>query len=210
MTIPLGATVDGHGAAFAVWSGVAEAVDLCLFDDDGRETRQSMTGSLEGTGVWHTYVLGAHPGQRYGYRVHGPWDPNGTGALCDPNRLLLDPYARAIEGEFDWQPSLFPSRSAGRGRKRGLAPTDTAPFVPRSIVVAPGLDWGDDRPPARPLAETVIYEAHLKGLTQLHSGIPPELRGTYAGLAHPAAIDHLVALGVTAVELLPIHHLVQD
>ena len=209
MPIPLGATPDGHGTAFAVWSSVADRVELCLSDAEGHETRHAMTGPAD-SGVWQTYLEGIRAGQRYGYRVHGPWGPASDGALCDPNRLLLDPYARAIEGGFDWQPALFPSRSPGRGRKRGLAATDTAPFVPRSIVVDPTFHWGNDHPPARTLAETVIYEVHVKGLTQLHPGIPPELRGTYAGLAHPTAIAHLLSLGVTAVELLPVHHFVQD
>ena len=206
MPIPLGATWDGSGTRFAVWSGVAHEVDLCLFGADGREARTRLDRDDDGT--WQADVAGVGPGQRYGYRVHGPWDPAGTGAQCDPARLLLDPYARAIQGETRWHPSIFPGGGDRPGRRRPAR--DTAPHVPHSLVVDPAFDWTGDRPPGTPFAETVIYEVHVKGFTQRHPKVPAGLRGTYAGLAHPAAIDHLVRLGVTAVELLPVHQLVHD
>jgi isoamylase len=202
---PLGATADASGANFSVFSEVAERIELCLFDDAGTEERidlPEMTGFC-----WHGYVPGIAPGQRYGYRVHGPWAP-AEGARCNPAKLLLDPYARAIEGQVTWNPAVFPYRF---GDPDG-APNeeDSAPFVPRSIVTAGAFDWYDDRPPRTPLHETIIYEAHVKGFTMCHPEIPPHLRGTYAGLAHPAAIRHLVDLGVTAVELMPVHQFVHD
>jgi isoamylase len=179
-------------------------VELCLFDADGREVRVAMP---ESTGfVWHAYLPRVTPGQRYGYRVHGPWDP-GAGHRCAPAKLLLDPYAKAVEGGVTWDPAVFSLESDdGRGPDQ----VDSAPFVPRSIVVDPAFDWGDDRLPRHPPSTSVIYEVHVKGFTALHPDIPPEIRGTYAGLAHPAAIDHLRSLGVTAVELLPVHQFVHD
>ncbi|HWH23694.1 MAG TPA: glycogen debranching enzyme, partial [Candidatus Limnocylindria bacterium] len=200
---PLGAVYDGLGVNFALFSAVADRVELCLFDADGSETRLELP---EVTGyVWHGYVPGIAPGQLYGYRVHGPWAP-AEGNRCNPAKLLLDPYARAIAGQVDWQPAVY----AHRGADPDGPPerTDSAPHVPRSIVVNPYFDWAGDRHPRHPMNETVIYETHVRGLTMSHPGVPVELRGTYAGLAHPAAIEHLVSLGVTTVELLPIHQFV--
>ncbi|MEO8468450.1 MAG: glycogen debranching protein GlgX [Chloroflexota bacterium] len=202
---PLGATYDGWGTNFSLFSEVADRVELCLFDADGNETRIEMP---ESTGfVWHAYLPQVIGGQRYGYRVHGPWDP-GAGHRCNPAKLLMDPYAKAFEGEIKWDPAVFPYRMDDPDGER--SDTDSAPFMPRSVVVDPDFDWGDDRPPRHPPNGTVIYEVHVKGFTARHPGVPPELRGTYAGLAHPVAIDYLKALGVTAVELLPIHHFVHD
>ncbi len=202
---PLGATYDGLGVNFALFSEVADGVELCLFDDEGNETR---LGLPEATGfVWHGYVPGLPAGQRYGFRVHGPWAPE-EGHRCQPSKLLLDPYARAIEGETKWNDALFSYRFDDPDG--GLNDTDSAPFAPRSVVVNPYFDWGADRPLRRPLHETVIYETHVKGFTMRHPDIPTELRGTYAGLAHPAAIRHLSDLGVTAVELLPVHQFIHD
>jgi isoamylase len=202
---PLGASFDGVGTNFAVFTEAAERVELCLFDDDGVEERvdlPEMTGH-----VWHGYVHGVTAGQRYGFRVHGPFDPD-DGWWCHPSKLLLDPYARAVEGEVRWDEAVFPYRF---GAPDGpVNDADSAPFVPRSVVVSPFFEWNDDRSPRTPWHETVIYEVHVKGFTALHPDVPDDLRGTYAGLAHPAAIDHLVALGVTAVELLPVHHFVHD
>jgi glycogen operon protein len=207
--IRLGATCEESGTTFALWSGVAEEVRLSLFDDRDGETTVRLEPA--GDGVWAARVAGVGPGQRYGFRVHGPWDPAGSGARCDPARLLLDPWARAISGRPAWRGSLFPPESPyASGDASTPAGADTAPHVPRSVVVDSRFDWGDDAPPGVPLEATVIYEAHVKGFTARHPGVPPPLRGTYAGLAHPAAIDHLVGLGITAVELLPIHQFIHE
>jgi len=202
---PLGANHDGAGTNFALFSEVAEAVDLCLFDDDGNEERVELT---EQTALnWHVYLPGIGPGQRYGYRVHGPWKPE-AGHRANPDKLLLDPYAKAVEGGLTWDPAVFPYPAGG---DTDVADDrDSAPFVPRSVVVNPYFDWGHDRPPGTPWHETVVYELHVRGFTRRHPGIPEELRGTYAGLAHPAAVDHLTSLGVTAVELQPVHQFVSE
>ncbi len=202
---PLGATYDGWGTNFSLFSEVAEAVELCLFDRDGSETRIPMP---ESTGfVWHAYLPQVIGGQRYGYRVHGPWDPP-AGHRCNPAKLLMDPYAKAFEGSIDWDPAVYPYNMDDPDG--GPSATDSAPFMPRSVVVDPAFDWGDDRLPRHPQNASVIYEVHVRGFTARHLGIPEELRGTYAGLAHPVAIDYLKSLGVTAVELLPIHQFVSD
>jgi isoamylase len=201
---PLGATWDGEGANFSVFSSVAERVELCLFDAAGNERRADLP---ERTALcWHGYVPGVGPGQRYGFRVHGLWEP-ARGRRCNPAKLLLDPYARAIAGDLRWGEEIFAHRWADHDARNDA---DSAPAMPRSVVVDPRFDWRDDRPPAVPRHETVLYEVHVKGFTARHPEVPPELRGTYAGFAHPAAIDHLRRLGVTAVELLPVHHFVHD
>jgi isoamylase len=197
---PLGATWDGTTTNFAVFSGAAERVDLCLFDEEGRETRFAMIDSLGD--VWHVAAEGVGPGQRYGFRVHGPWNP-AEGLLCNPNKLLLDPYARALDGTLRWHDSLFPHVLGGGPGEQ--SPLDSAPHAQRSVVIDPSFDWKGDVRLERPWHGLVIYEAHVKGMTKLHPEVPEALRGTYAGLAHPAVVEHLVALGVTAVELLPIH-----
>lgn len=201
---PLGARHDGSGASFALFSSVAEAVELCLFDDSGQEARWSLE---QGDGfVWQGYLPNVGPGQVYGFRVHGPWAPS-AGVRSNPAKLLLDPYARAVAGEVLWHPSVFghvpddPSRADEN---------DSAPYVPRSVLTAADFDWGDDRAPGRAMADSIFYEVHVKGFTKLHPDVPEELRGTYAGVAHPAAIEHLQRLGVTAVELLPVHQFVHD
>ena len=200
----LGAVADAQGTTFGLFSSVAEAVDLCLFDEEGAETRVPL---IPGEGyVWAAHVAGVRPGQAYGYRVHGPWDP-AAGARCNPSKLLLDPYARAIDGEVRWHPAVHAAAADDPDRRDEA---DSAPFVPRSVVCTDGFDWGDDRHPGTPMPHTIIYETHVKGFTALHPGVPEALRGTYAGLAHPAAIAHLTALGVTAVELMPIHQIVHD
>ena len=202
---PLGATYDGAGTNFALFSEVADRVELCLFDEDGKEARFDLH-EVDGF-VWHGYLPGVSSGQRYGYRVHGPWDPI-EGYLCDPCKLLLDPYAKAIEGDLAANDALF-------GYDRRLSwyrpsKVDSAQYVPRSVVVSPYFDWIRDQPPRIPYHETVIYEAHVRGLTMEHPVIPDEQRGTYLGLAHPAVISHLKGLGITAVELLPVHQFVND
>ena len=208
---PLGATYDGAGTNFALFSEVAEQVELCLFhgEDTGQgwgiETRVALT-EVDGF-VWHGYLPDVGPGQRYGYRVHGTWDPI-EGHRCNPGKLLLDPYGKAIEGQVRWGEAVFgEDRRFSRYRHSGL---DSAPFMPVNVVINPYFDWGNDRPPRVPYHETVIYEAHVRGLTLRHPGIPPKLRGTYAGLAHPAVIEHLLGLGVTAIELMPVHQFVSD
>jgi isoamylase len=201
---PLGATYDGAGTNFGLFSEVAERVELCLFDDDGTESRVALR-EVDGF-VWHGYLPGVSPGQRYGYRVHGPYNPS-AGQRCNPAKLLLDPYAKAIDGHVTWGQPVF-SYPFGHPDRRNN--TDSAAYVPRSVVINPYFDWGLDRPPRTQYHETVIYEAHVRGLTKEHPVIPEEQRGTYLGLAHPAIISHLHRLGVTAIELMPVHQYVTD
>ena len=201
---PLGATFDGNGTNFALFSEIAQGVELCLFDEEGNETRVELT-EVDAY-VWHGYLPAVQPGQRYGYRVHGPWDP-GQGLRCNPNKLLLDPYAKATSGDIDWDQSLF---GYTFGDEDSRNDEDSAPHMTLGVVVNPYFDWEGDRPPRYLYSESVIYEAHVKGLTQRHPAVPEELRGTYAGIAHPAVIEHLQKLGITAVELMPVHQFVQD
>ncbi|WP_353808410.1 glycogen debranching protein GlgX [Agromyces sp. SYSU T00194] len=201
---PLGATFDGSGTNFALFSEAAERVELCLFDADGTETRVEL--QEVDAFVWHAYLPHVQPGQRYGYRVHGTYDPK-RGLRANPNKVLLDPYAKAMAGAFDWDQALF---SYDFGDPDSRNDDDSAPHVMHSVVINPFFDWAGDRPPNTPYNETVIYEAHVKGLTQLHPDIPEEQRGTYSGVAHPAVIEHLQRLGVTAIELMPVHQFVQD
>jgi glycogen operon protein len=202
---PLGASYDGAGTNFSIFSEVAEKVELCLFDEDGRETRfrlPEMTGFC-----WHGYMPGMGPGQRYGFRVYGPWEPE-HGHRCNPAKLLLDPYAKAIEGQVKWNPAVFPYPL---GNPDGPpSKTNSAPFVPKAVVSQPFFEWGEDRLPRIPWHETVIYEVHVKGFTARNPEIPPEQRGTFAGLAHPASMEYLTRLGVTAIELMPVHQFVHD
>ncbi len=201
---PLGATYDGAGTNFALFSEVAERVELCLLDDDGTETRVDLT-EVDAF-VWHGYLPGIASGQRYGYRVHGPYDP-AHGHRCDASKLLLDPYAKAVDGQIDGHESLYSYRFADPNARNVL---DSAAHTMVGVVTNPYFDWGHDRPPKHEYADSVIYEAHVKGLTKRHPKVPEELRGTYAALTHPAVIDHLWGLGVTAVELMPVHQFVQD
>jgi isoamylase len=217
---PLGATYDGIGTNFALFSEVADRVELCLFEDGHDRAAEQANANGGGTAterridvtevdgyVWHCFLPGVGPGQRYGYRVHGPYDPE-DGLRCNPVKLLLDPYATAIDGEVRWDPAVFGYPLGGDDLDRYDG--DSAPFVPRSVVTNPWFEWGDDRQLRIPWHETVLYECHVKGLTMRHPEIPENLRGTYAGMAHPAVIDHLRRLGVTAVELMPVHHFVHD
>jgi isoamylase len=201
---PLGATYDGAGTNFGLFSEAADAVELCLIDDDGGEQRVPLT-EVDGF-VWHGYLPGVGPGQRYGYRVHGPFDPR-AGHRCNPAKLLLDPYAKAIEGQIDGDQSLFSYRFDDPD---AFNDADSLGHTMLSVVVNPYFDWATDRPPRREYHETVIYEAHVRGLTMTHPAVPADIRGTYAGIAHPATIEHLVSLGVTALELMPVHQFVQD
>jgi isoamylase len=201
---PLGATYDGAGTNFTLFSEVAERVELCLFDADGNETR--ITLPEVDYFVWHGYIPAIEPGQRYGYRVHGPYEPD-EGLRCNPSKLLLDPYSKAIDGIFDWNQSLF---SYTFGDPDSFNDDDSAASMPKSVVINPFFDWANDRPPDREYADTVIYEAHVKGLTETHPDIPEQMRGTYGAVAHPVIIEHLKSLGVTAIELMPVHHFAND
>ncbi|UOY01439.1 hypothetical protein [Blastococcus sp. PRF04-17] len=204
--VPLGSHWDGTGTNFALWSAAAQAVDLCLFDEDGTEHRHRLEETTHQ--VWHGRLLGVGPGQRYGYRVHGPYDPQ-AGLRHNPAKLLLDPYTRAVDGDLSLHPSLF--GYAGDSVDGGARDDqDSAPYVPRGVVVHDPFPWDGDRPLRTSWSDTVIYEVHVKGATAEHPDVPPQLRGTYAGLAHPAFVEHLQALGVTAVELLPVHHFVSE
>ncbi|MGV9800005.1 glycogen debranching protein GlgX [Mycobacterium sp. NPDC003449] len=209
---PLGATYDGSGTNFALFSEVAEQVELCLFDEvagdrDGGTLRETRIRLPEVDGfVWHGFIPGIEPGQRYGYRVHGPYDP-AAGHRCNPNKLVLDPYAKAIDGSFAWGQPLF---SYNFGDPDSRNDDDSAANMPKAVVINPYFDWGVDHPPGHEYADTVIYEAHVKGLTETHPDIPEQFRGTYSGVAHPAIIEHLKSLGVNAIELMPVHHFVDD
>ena len=201
---PLGATFDGVGTNFAVFSEVAEQIELCLFDDVRQETRVAMT-EVDAF-VWHCYLPNVQPGQRYGYRVHGPYDPT-KGLRCNPAKLLLDPYAKATVGDIAWDQSMFGYEFGDPDSRND---DDSGQSMMLSVVITPFFDWEGDRRPNTPYNESLIYEAHVKGLTQLHPDVPEDLRGTYAGLAHPSVISHLDRLGVTAIELMPVHQFVQD
>lgn len=201
---PLGVSYDGQGVNVAIWAEHAQAVDFCLIADDGSE--QDIRLAEQTFHVFHGYVPGVRPGQRYGFRIYGPWDPS-KGLRFNPAKLLVDPYARAITGDLQLVPAVFGSDLHDDHSMNG---ENSAPYVPHSVVVDSRFDWQDDQPPATVWSETVIYETHVKGFTATHPDIPQDLRGTYAGLAHPAAIKHLKDLGVTAVELLPVHHFVTE
>ena len=205
---PLGAIWDGGGTNFSLFSEHAQRVELCLFGDDGGETRVDLT---EVTAFnWHGYLPGVGPGQRYGYRVHGPYAPQ-EGHRFNAAKLLIDPYAKAIEGPVDWDAgNVLPYVPNGDDADLEPDDEDDADAIPKSVVVDPGFDWEGDARPAIPFPETVIYELHVKGFTRRHPGIPEEVRGTYAGLASDAAVGYLRELGVTAVELLPVHHIVDE
>ncbi|HUS26856.1 MAG TPA: glycogen debranching protein GlgX [Kofleriaceae bacterium] len=204
-TYPLGAHFDGYGTNFAVFTSVADKVELCLFDSAGAEER---IGLEQGIGqIWHAYLPEVGPGTRYGFRAHGPWEPQ-NGLRCNPHKLLVDPYARAISEGLQWGPALAGYKD---GEPMGaMSEEDSAPYTLRSVVVQPFFDWGNDRRLEIPWNETVIYEAHVKGLTYRHPEVPEKIRGTYAAVAHPAVIKHLKKLGVTAIELLPVHAFVHD
>ncbi|MHB8323871.1 MAG: glycogen debranching protein GlgX [Candidatus Dormibacteria bacterium] len=204
---PLGATWDGRGTNFSLFSEVAERVQLCLIDGDGREERVDLT-EVDGF-CWHAYLPRVGPGQRYGFRVHGPYDPS-RGERCNPSKLLLDPYAKAVEGEVNWGQSVYGYQLGSPDEDSNPNSTDSLPAMPRSIVVDTEFDWEGDQRLRTPWHETVVYEAHVRGLTKLHPAVAPELRGTYGGLTSAAVLDHLHRLGVSAVELLPVHQFVND
>jgi isoamylase len=202
---PLGATYDGVGTNFSIFSEVAERVEVCLFDEHGRETRHVLPESS--AFVHHGFLNGIGPGQRYGFRVVAPWAP-AQGLRGNSSKLLLDPYGKAVAGQVRYdRAAVFPYR---QGDELRASTADSARYMPKSVVSNPYFDWGNDRPPDIPWHHTVVYEMHVKGFTQQHPDVPPELRGTYAGLGHPAVIEHLTRLGVTAVELQPVHQFVRD
>lgn len=196
---PLGSYWDGKGTNFAIFSENATGVDLCLFDSNGEETRVSLTEVSNY--VWHGYLPGIGPGQQYGFRVHGPYEPE-QGLRFNPNKLLIDPYAKAVSGNVQSNPALFGYSWDSPEEDLSFSELDSAPFVPKSVVVDQSFNWEGDRPLRTPWHETIIYETHVKGFTKLNPDIPEELRGTYAGLAHPASIEHLQRLGITAIELI--------
>ncbi|MBD1864024.1 MULTISPECIES: glycogen debranching protein GlgX [Trichocoleus] len=200
---PLGSYWDGKGTNFALFSENATGVELCLFDRDDKETRIHLTEVSNF--VWHGYIPGIGPGQRYGFRVHGPYSPH-EGHRFNPNKLLLDPYAKAIDGDIGNGPELFGYSWESPEADLSFSELDSAHLIPKSVVVDESFDWEGDRLLRTPWHETIIYETHVKGFTKLHPDIPEELRGTYAGMAHPAAIEHLQRLGISAVELMPVHH----
>ena len=204
---PLGASYDGAGVNFALFSRMAEKVELCLFDEQDNETRVELTE--QNSYVWHIYLPGIQPGQRYGYRVYGPYNP-ANGQWCNPNKLLLDPYAKAIEGNIDGDESLYSYWFNDSDNPNNMNDLDSAAHTMKSAVINPFFDWGNDQPPFIPYSDSVIYEAHVRGMTNLNKNVPPEIRGTYAGLAHPSVIEYLKKLGITAIELMPIHQFVND
>ena len=204
---PLGASYDGAGVNFALYSQVAQKVELCLFDEHDAETRIEMTE--QNSYVWHDYIPGLQPGQRYGYRIYGPYDPV-HGLRCNPNKLLLDPYAKAIEGNIDGDESLFSYWFKSPDDTSAMNDLDSAAHTMKSAVINPYFDWGNDQHPYISYHDSVIYEAHVRGMTNLNMDVPPDIRGTYAGLAYPSVIEYLKKLGVTAIELMPIHQFVND
>jgi glycogen operon protein len=201
---PLGATYDGSGTNFALFSEAAERVELCLFDENGLEMRIDVRET--DAFVWHCYLPGVQPGQRYGYRVHGEYDP-AAGKRANPNKLLLDPYAKATCGAIDWDQALFSYTFGDPGSRND---DDSAPHMMLGVVINPYFDWAGDNPLRTPYNQSFIYEAHVKGLTELQESVPEAQRGTYAGIAHPSVIDHLKKLGVSAIELMPVHQFVND
>ena len=204
---PLGASYDGAGVNFALFSQVAQKVELCLFDEEDNETRIEMTE--QNSYVWHNYLPGIQPGQRYGYRVYGPYDPT-QGLRCNPNKLLLDPYAKAIEGNIEGDESLYSYWFRSPDDVTSMNTLDSAAHTMKAAVVNPYFDWGNDQHPNISYHDSVIYEAHVRGMTNLNMDVPPDIRGTYAGLAYPSVIEYLKKLGVTAIELMPIHQFVND
>jgi glycogen operon protein len=206
---PLGATWDGTGVNFALYSEHATKVELCLYDNRGRRETERIQLSEQTAFVSHAYVSDLQPGQLYGYRVHGPWDPAG-GLRFNPAKLLIDPYARAISGQIDWERPIYPYRFGGDNADLNIDRRDSASGMPKGVVVSPYFDWAHDRPPQIPLSDSVIYEVHVRGFSMLHEHIPQDLRGTYAGLASPPALKYLKKLGITAIELMPVHQFVHD
>ncbi len=205
---PLGATWDGLGVNFAVFSAYATKVELCLFDDAGEQEIERIDLPEYTDEIWHGYLPDARPGTIYGFRVHGPYEPE-NGHRFNPNKLLIDPYAKGLVGSITWNPALFGYKME-TGDDLTFDDRDSAPFTRRSRVIDPAFTWGRHQKPNVPWEKTIVYEAHVKGLTKLHPKVPEKLRGTYAGLGNPDVLDYIKSLGVTSVELLPVHSFVQD
>jgi len=206
---PRGATWDGEGVNFSLFSGNSEKVELCIFDDTGRHEVQRISVRERTDGNWHTYLPEARPGLLYGYRVYGPYDPE-RGHRFNPHKLLIEPYAKHLQGPLVWSDAHFGYRVGHPKEDLSFDRRDSAAGTPKSRVIDPAFTWGDDTAPRTPWHDTVIYEAHVRGLSMLHPDVPPKLRGTYAGLASAPIIDHLVRLGITAIELMPVHAFVDD
>jgi isoamylase len=207
---PLGATWDGEGVNFAIFSEHATAVDLCLFDhSDAAIPTDTISMPSATDRVWHAYLPDVRPGTLYGYRVDGPYDPE-HGHRFNRNKLLIDPYAKAVSGQIRWSDDLFGYTIGDAAADLSFDNRDSAGALPKCVVVDPAFTWGDDRPPGTPLNRTVIYECHVRGMTKLHPGVPEHLQGTYLGMAYEPVIDHLLSLGITAVELMPVHHFAAD
>ncbi|HVF97003.1 MAG TPA: alpha-amylase family glycosyl hydrolase, partial [Flavisolibacter sp.] len=207
---PLGANWDGQGVNFALYSENATAVELCLFSEPDQEKEAIRIRINERSNhIWHVYLPGLLPGQLYGYRVYGPYDPQ-NGHRFNPNKLLIDPYAKAISGTVKWSDALFGYEVGHPDEDLSFDDRDSAPYIPKSVVIDARFDWEGDKLPRIPYHKTIIYEAHVKGFTKLHPGIPEELRGTFAAIGRPVTIQYLKELGITAIELMPVHHFVQD
>ncbi|GAA4424000.1 glycogen debranching protein GlgX [Pontibacter saemangeumensis] len=207
---PLGATWDGEGVNFALYGGNSTAVDLCLYDPTDHKKEIAKIKLTEHTHqIWHVYLPGLQPGQLYGYRVHGPYEPH-RGNRYNANKLLLDPYAKAISGTVEWHDSLFGYEVGHPDEDFSFSKSDSAPYMPKAVVVDHNYDWGGDKAPKIPYHKSIIYETHVKGFTKLHPNIPEDIRGTYKGMAHPETLKYLKELGITAVELMPVHHFITD
>lgn len=207
---PLGANWDGQGVNFALYSENATAVELCLFDAENHSEEIDRIRVRERTNnIWHVYIPSLGPGQLYGFRVYGPYEPH-NGHRFNPSKLLIDPYAKAISGSIEWNDSLFGYELGHPEEDQSYNELDSASFIPKSVVIDPRYDWEGDKLPRIPYHRSVIYETHVKGFTKLHPGIPEEIRGTYAAIGHPVTIQYLKELGVTAIELMPVHQFVQD
>jgi isoamylase len=210
MPFPLGATWDKKGVNFTLFSENATAVELCLFENENDAKESAKINVIDRTDfIWHVYVEDLQPGQLYGFRVHGPYEPE-NGHRFNPNKLLLDPYAKAISGDFDWNDALFGYQVGSADEDLSFSERDSAAFMPKSVVIDPYYDWENDASPSLAYYNTIIYEAHVKGLTKLHPDIPEEIRGSYAAIAHPVMISYLKELGISAIELMPVHHSVND
>jgi len=205
---PLGATWDGEGVNFALFSEKATAVDLCLFDSKTNREQKIRVKEIDNH-IWHLYIPGLMPGQLYGYRVYGPYEPQ-NGDRFNPNKLLIDPYAKALSGRVEWHNAIFGYEVGHPEEDLSFSEEDSAPYVPKGVVIDPSFDWENDKAPKIPYHQSIIYEAHVKGLTQLHPDIPEEIRGTYSAIAHPVMIQYLKELGITAIELMPVHQFVND
>jgi isoamylase len=205
---PLGATWDGEGVNFALFSENATAVDLCLFDSKTNKEKKIRVKEIDNH-IWHVYVPKLKPGQLYGYRVYGPYEPQ-NGHRFNPNKLLIDPYAKALSGRVEWNNAIFGYEVGSEEEDLSFSEEDSAPYMPKSVVIDPSFNWENDKAPKIPYHKSIIYEAHVKGLTQMHPDIPENIRGTYSAIAHPAIIQYLKDLGITAIELMPVHHFVND